>query len=105
MNINSYCAIVLGWCITFWTSVFTWKFLLGNGENEYKCFLEQIQDNVVYVKPCFVPHVGSNVKRSSVKPCAWCMVRVPISSIGNWFFVIIWEGLLPIYISFPFFFQ
>jgi hypothetical protein len=33
------------------------------------------------------------------------MVRVPISSIGNWFFVIIWEGLLPIYISFPFFFQ
>ncbi len=45
-------------------------FLLGNGESESKCFLEQIQDNVVYVKPCFVPHVGSNAKQSSVKPYA-----------------------------------
>jgi hypothetical protein len=49
---------IVGWCISFLTSVFTWKLLLDNGECEYKCSLERIKDNVVYVKPCFVPIVG-----------------------------------------------
>jgi hypothetical protein len=70
MSINSYCTIVLNWCISSWTSVFTWKVLLVNGESKYECFLEQIWDNGVYVKPCFVTLVRSNAKQSNVKPCA-----------------------------------
>ncbi len=32
----------------------TSKFSFDNGESKYKCSLQWTQDNVVYVKPCFV---------------------------------------------------
>jgi hypothetical protein len=60
--------------------------------------------NVVNVKSCFVSLVESNAKQSNVKPYALCMVCVTISCIRNWILVIMWEGLLPIYI-FVFFFS
>ncbi len=41
-------------CISSCTKVSTWKFFFDNGESKYKCFLQHTQDNVVYVKPCFV---------------------------------------------------
>ncbi len=102
-NVNLYCAIVWNRYISCLIIGSTWKILVDNGDNKYTFFLEWIRDNVVYVKPCFVPHVGSNAKQASVKPYAWCMVRVPTSCISNWIFVITWERLLPIYISFLFF--
>jgi hypothetical protein len=89
--------------ISSWINVFTWKKLLVNGESKCKCFLKRIWNNDVYVKPCFVKPIESNVKRSNVILCEWCMVHVATSCIGNWIFVIMWEGLLPICISIIFF--
>ncbi len=76
-----------------------WKFLLNNGEIKYKCFLEQILENVIYVNPCFVTPFGSNVKRSKVNPCKQCIVCVATNWIGNWILIILWKGLFPICIS------
>jgi hypothetical protein len=53
----------------------------------------------VYVIPCFITSLWSNARKSSVKPCGWCMVYPTIGWIGNQTLVIIWEGLLPICIS------
>jgi hypothetical protein len=70
MSVNSYCVVVLSRCISSWTSVSTWKILLVNGKSKYKCFLEQIWNNGLYVEPCFVTLVGPNAKWSNVKPYA-----------------------------------
>jgi len=37
----------------------------------YKYSLERTQDNVVYVKPCFVTPLKSNARQSKVKPYAY----------------------------------
>ncbi len=41
---------------------FIWKFVFHNGESRYKWSFEQIMDNVVYVKLCFVTSIGSNAE-------------------------------------------
>jgi hypothetical protein len=69
---------------------------------KYNFFLERIQNNVAYVKSCFVTPVRSNARRSRVKPCAWCIVHPATNWIGNWILVIIYNGLLPIYILMTF---
>jgi len=40
-----------------------------------------MQDKVVYERPCLVTPIGSNIKRSNVKPYARCIVR-PIVEWG-----------------------
>jgi hypothetical protein len=35
--------------------------LFDNGESKYKCFLQQTQDNVQYVKPCFVTPIDQKL--------------------------------------------
>jgi hypothetical protein len=42
----------------FFHKGFIWKFLSYNEKSKYKCFLTQIQDNVVYVRSHFVTLVG-----------------------------------------------
>jgi len=63
----------------------TWDFLLGNGNNKYKCFFKQILDNVVYIKPSFVTPLGSNAKQLKVRPYAQYIVHVLASCTRNWF--------------------
>jgi hypothetical protein len=53
----------------------------------------------VYVKPCFVTLNGLNTKRSRVKPCVQCIMWLVANLIRNWILVIIWIGLLLIFIS------
>jgi hypothetical protein len=65
------------------TKVFTWKFLFDNGESKYKCFLKQTQNNVVYVKPCFVTPFGSNARQLRIKPRVQRMVHATTNWMGN----------------------
>ncbi len=94
-----YCACVFNLNLSSWMKWSIWKFLLNNGESKYKCSLERTQKNDVYVNPCFFTPFGSNAKPSRINPCKWCIVHATTNWIGNWIFVIVWEGLFPIFIS------
>jgi hypothetical protein len=74
-------------------------FLFDNGENKYNCSFEWIQDNDMYVKLCFVTSDGSNAKQSRVELCAQCIMCPTTNWIGNCILVMVWIGLLPIFIS------
>jgi hypothetical protein len=80
-----YCTFVQRWSISSSTMGSTWFFLLDNGDNKYKCFFEQILDNVVYIKPSFVTPIGSNAKQLKVRHYAQYFVHVIASCTGNWF--------------------
>jgi hypothetical protein len=54
MNGNLYCAIVLNQCTFFYWKYLLEKFMFDNKENKYKYSLEQVQDNIMYDKSCFV---------------------------------------------------
>jgi hypothetical protein len=62
------------YCVVFKRNIFSSKIgfkflkLLANGQSNYKCYFEQIRDNVVYVRPCFVTLDGLNTKHSRVNP-------------------------------------
>jgi hypothetical protein len=49
--------------------------MFNNGESKYKCFLERTQNNLIYVKSCFVPPFGSNAKQLKIKPRVQRMVH------------------------------
>jgi hypothetical protein len=57
------------------------------------------QSCVCKTMSCLVTLVGSNIKRSKVKPCAQCIVQHATSWMGYWIPVIVWLGLPPIFIS------
>ncbi len=59
-------------------------FLFDSVTNKHKCFLDWIQDIVVYDKPCFIMPTWSNITCTSVKHCVQCIVCHAASFIGNW---------------------
>ncbi len=66
------------------TIEYTWKFLLDNGYNKYNWSFEQNIDNETYdVKSCFVMHVGSNAKKSRIKPYTWYIVHITTNCVQN----------------------
>jgi hypothetical protein len=71
--IGLYCVVLKQniYCSTTWSIK---KKLFESEENKYRCSFEWMQYKDVYVRPCLVTPIGSNTKRSNVKPCAWCIV-------------------------------
>ncbi len=66
-------------------------------ESKYKCFLERTQNNLVYVKPCFVTPFGSNARQLRIKPRVQRVVHLATNWMGNWILMMIWKGLLSMY--------
>jgi hypothetical protein len=83
---------VLRQYISSWTIGSIWNFLFDNRESMYTCFAKHILNHVVYVKPCFVMFVESNIKQSKIKLCAQCKCVLQLIILRN---MLIWEGLPP----------
>jgi hypothetical protein len=80
MTINFYCALVK---LFFGQENLLVNSCLKIREVITNFLWEKNHDNIIYVNPCFVTPIGSNVKQPKVKHCAQCILCVKTSKVIN----------------------